>query len=169
MPMAICLNHLRIQKSFHTSNSGKIALIRIKSHLRSYQKIHSYRTMHTLFLLAVLLTRCLPFAQDATYTHPRGATGPDYPNFTSRPLFVKLWYTRYCEGYSYNILRVRHGQLWPVQFQSYHFFQDLSDKKQMDLFDTLPAGRAFISAYSENLVTYRCYVDPTVSRYPLSG
>ena len=37
--------------------------------------------------------------------------------------------------------------------------------EQMDLFDTLPAGRAFNTAYSEYLVTYSYYVDTAESRY----
>ena len=117
--------------------------------------------MNILVLLAILLTGCLAFAQDATYTHSHEATGPDNPNYKSSPVIVQVWYTRYCEGYSDEILIVRHGQLWPAHYQSYKLFRDLSDKEQMELFDTLPAGRALNTA----LVTCSYYVDYAETHY----
>lgn len=120
--------------------------------------------MNILVLLAILLTGCLAFAQDATYTHSHEATGPDNPNYKSSPV-IEVWYTRYCEGYSYDILLVRHGQLWPAQYQSYKLSRDLSEKEQLELFDTLPAGRALNTAYSDNLVTCSYYVDYAESHY----
>ena len=121
--------------------------------------------MNILVLLAILLTGCLAFAQDATYTHSHVATGPDNPNYKSSPLIVKVWYTRYCEGYSYDILLVRPGQLWPTQYQSYKLPRDLSDKEQMEHFDTVSAGRALNTAYSDKLVTCSYYVDYAESQY----
>ena len=69
--------------------SRKYILFRIRNHLRSYQEIYSSKTMHILFLLAILLTRCLTFPQNVIFTYPRGATGQDYPNRISLPLIVK--------------------------------------------------------------------------------